>query len=141
MLDWLKDLIQPLRREDRYFGTLRFLRDTRVWEGWIEFHPVGHRVEVLLSGTQEGKNDQQREFLIELEQQYVALAPTVMKLLSERAAHSSPVNDASFKLVAIDLPDEPQTSPWEMCFETEPPSDFFVVQMSGFTPQDVTVEC
>lgn len=141
MLEWLKDVFRPIRRQDPYFGTLRYLRDTHTWEGWIDFPPVGHRVEVLLSGTIEGPGDQQRSHLRELETRYSSLAPRLEALMFEQLSQSDPAGNASFRLSAIDLPEDPQAAAWELCFETDPPSWFFVVGMRGFDPEGVTVEC
>jgi hypothetical protein len=84
----------------------------------------------------------QREFIKELEKVYPSLAPILEQRLRERAALDPEFsNPLSFKLVAIDLPEDPQQSKWELSFETEPPSWFFVVEMEQFSPAQVTIEC
>ena len=140
MLNWLRDLLQPIRVTDPVLGPLRYLRDTRTWEGWIDFRPVGHPVEVLLSGGPTGPEQAQKSLLQELAEKYVVLLPSVLGMLNDSAATHGMQGRLSFKLVAIDLP-ELAGAAWELCFETEPPSAFYVVQMNGFSPVSASVEC
>ena len=144
MLQWLKDVIRPIRRQDQRFGPMRYLRDTRTWEGWTEFSPVKGNVEVLLSGGPEGPTENQRQFIELLESRYPALVSEVRAHPMEAAAAQPNINGDAvrFTLVAVDLPAEvTDDMSWELCYETEPKSWCFAVQMRGWMPRSVSVEC
>src|SRR5262245_16252125 len=123
---------------------MRYLRDTRRWEGWTEFAPVEGRVEVLLTGGHEGPSEAQRQFIKALESRYSALVPEVRANLLEAAAAHPDLGGrgVQFKLVAVDLPAEVTNEmAWELLDESEPKSWFYTVQMRGWVPVNVWVEC
>jgi GT2 family glycosyltransferase len=138
MFDWLKDIVRPVWMDDPQLGRLRYFRDTRTWEGWIAFPPVGRQIEILLTGTHTGPTEHQREFLRALESRYEQLWEAVRPDLLEAAVSRPKV----FTLVGIDLPAVVDDGvEWELCYETEPESWLFTVQMRGWTPENVSVEC
>jgi hypothetical protein len=143
MLSWFKDLVNPVRRVDTAFGNMRYLRDGEVWEGWAEFRPIQSQVEVLFSGSLAGPTDEQRAFFGQLERDYPALWPRVEgELRKALATDADAPQDARFLLKGIDLPKVLGALPdWELLYETEPPSCFFAVQMKGWQPINVSVEC
>ena len=141
MLNWLKDLFQPILVTDPVLGPVRYLRDTRTWEGWIDFSPVGYRVEVLLGGGPSQVPEPHRSFLQDLARRYSSIEPQLVAMLTECAAAEGSHVPLHFQLVAIDLPEASEHLTWELCFETNPPSSFFVVAMDQFSPVGVSVEC
>jgi hypothetical protein len=143
MLAWLKDIFRPIRRVDPLFGPMRCLRDSQLWEGWAPFAPVPADVEVLFSALPGGPSEEQRAFFKASEARYQALWPVVETELNEAAeAATSRPEGGRFILKGIDLPCKVGTEPkWELLYETEPQSWFFAVQMNGWAPADVSVEC
>lgn len=143
MLGWLKDLVRPIHRADAQFGNMRYVRDGSVWEGWARFPPIEGQVEVLLSGSLAGPTSEQRAFFGQLEAGYSALWPVVERELRQAlAADLAAPQEARFLLKGIDLRELLGSLPeWELLYETEPPSWFFAVQMKGWQPVDVSVEC
>jgi len=77
VLNWLKDLIAPVRVTDPELGPLRYYRDTGAWQGWMAFVPTNTQVEILLKGPQSGPTVGQRHILREISERYVALWPSL----------------------------------------------------------------
>src|SRR5262245_49534305 len=121
MLQWLKDLVRPIRTRDPRFGDLLYLRDARFWEGKVTFAPVGRLVEVIVCGSETGPTAAQRSFIDELELRYDALWPMVHeKLLAERRKMNG-ASDVAFDLVCVNVPETPCSSAeWELSYETRP---------------------
>ena len=143
MLNWIKDLVRPIRLADPVLGTLRYLRDTRTWEGWIEFAPTGTQVEILLTGPLSGPSAEQRAFLSQLETRYADLWPRVERELREAVPGDDQV-PGRFVLKGIDLPETLSAeTEWELCYESEPAAELscFAVQLQGWRPVNVSVEC
>jgi len=143
MIDWLKDMIRPIRLTDPQLGRMRYLRQTRTWEGWTEFPAVGRGVDVLLSGDVTGPTADQRVFLQELKARYEGIFPAVRSNLVEAtAAGALSAAAVEFILVGLNLPAEvTDEMAWELCYETEPQTRFLAVQMKGWVPMDVSEEC
>ena len=144
MIDWLKDLVRPIRRTDPQFGRMRYLRDTCTWEGWTSFAPTGGQVEVLLSGDRTGPSEQQRQFVRTLETRYASIFPAVRSSLIEAVGPEAGISGlpVEFTLVAIDLPAElTDATTWELCYETEPKARFLAVEMKAWQPTNVSVDC
>ena len=141
MLEWWKDLFRPIRVSDARFGSLRFLRDARFWEGRAHFHPIDGEVEVLIHGSAAGPTDKQRAFFEEAERRYPELWPAVRaKLLVE--AKQVELNVEEFALVCVDVPESPTSvTEWQLSYETRPPSWHFTVTMRDWQPHDVLAEC
>jgi hypothetical protein len=144
MIEWLKDIFSPIHAQDPDFGRMRYLRDSNTWEGHMQFSPIGGLVEILLSGGPSGPSQQQRTFLRAVETRYSELWPIVKAHLLEAAAPIPEVSATAqaFTLVAVDLPAEVDGNvSWELCYETEPKSWFFAVEMRGWAPMNVSAEC
>ena len=143
MLSWLKDLVVPIHRADSMFGRMRYLRNGGVWEDWAEFPPIEGRVEVLLSGSLEGPTDEQRVFFGQLEASYPGVWPDVeCELRKALEADPAAPQSAKFLLKGVDLPKALGALPeWELLYETEPPYWSLAVQMKGWQPVNVSVEC
>jgi hypothetical protein len=143
VLNWLKDLVSPVRVADPVLGPLRYLRDTRTWEGWLAFGPTGTQVELLLSGPVTGPSAEQRLFLSQVQARYSELLPSLENEL-QQAVPAGVAVPGRFVLKAIDLPEELSGVPdWELCYEAEPAGDlsYFAVQLQGWRPVSVSVEC
>jgi hypothetical protein len=143
MLDWLKDLVSPIRIDDSRFGTIRYLRDARFWEGKARFAPTGSEVEVLIPGGPRGPTSEQYVFYDHLQARYEALWPDLRERLAAEALRVQ-VDTRDFALVCIDLPDPAAAqSPaeWSLGYETSPPSSwYFTVEMDGWTPAEVVTD-
>ena len=122
---------------------MRYLRDGGFWDAWVSFPPVGGQVEVLISGRESGPGQEQRAFLAEVERRYQSLWPEVERELSgARAADPSADASGRWILKGIDIPASVAGEPgWELLYETEPAWLFCAVQMKGWTPVNVSVEC
>jgi hypothetical protein len=143
VLNWLKDIVSPVRVTDPVLGPLRYLRDTRTWEGWIAFAPTGTQVELLLTGAMTGPTAEQRVFLSQLQARYSELLPSLENELRQAVPEDVSV-PGPFVLKAIDLPEELSGEPaWELCYEVEAASglSFYVVQLQGWHPVNVSIEC
>lgn len=141
MLEWWKDLVRPIRRIDPQFGSLRYLRDARFWEGRAAFSPIDADVEVLIAGEPSGPTGEQRAFFDELQTRYDALWPDVLRVM-ETEARRLEITSRAFVLVCVDLPAPGDADgDWALSYETNPPSWHFTVQMKAWTPVEVLAEC
>lgn len=142
MFEWWKDLLRPIRRTDAQFGSLRYLRDARFWEGRGVFAPIAAEVEVLIPSEPSGPTDEQRAFFNEIQTRYESLWPDVLNVL-ETEARRVEITSREFVLVCVDLPapggDAGQE--WALSYETKPPSWHFTVQMRAWVPVEVIAEC
>jgi hypothetical protein len=142
MLEWVKDIVLPVRTEDQLFGSLLFSRAARSWEGRALFRPVNTEIEVLVLGSPAGPSELQRAFFTELERRYEGLRPVVEQHLKSEATRVPSAPGAAFRLVAVDVPEQPgDLAEWALSYETLPPSWHFTVLMRGWSPSQVVAEC
>ena len=142
MFEFWKDLFRPIRMQDPDFGPLRYLRDARMWEGRLDFAPLGHEVGVVVFGDAGGPTDRQRAFFGELVARYDGLWPAIRGML-EAAARDHGLEAATrFRFDCFSIPEQPgDTADWDLSYETEPPSRFyFNVMFKGWTPEMVVVD-
>lgn len=143
MLEWLKDLVRPIRITDPRFGQLRYLRAARFWEGRVAFPPIANDVEILIDGEPSGPMPQQRAFFDELQTRYESLWPELQAILATEARRLE-IDVQDFVLVCLTLP-APSGSgletEWDLSYETNPRSWHFMVQMRGWLPAVVVAEC
>jgi hypothetical protein len=142
MFEWWRDLVRPIRTTDWQFGTLRYLRDARFWEGHAAFAPIAAEVEVLIPGEPSGPAHQQRAFFDEIQTRYGSLWPDVLRLL-EAEARRLEIASREFVLVCVNLPAScgGANCEWAMSYETKPPSWHFTVRMTAWMPTEVVAEC
>jgi hypothetical protein len=141
MLDWLQDVVAPIRKRDSRFGELRFMRTTGFWEGRTPFRPLGRAIEVLVWGHSGGPSDEQRAFFDVVEERYDSLWPLIKERLDTEARSVGAASDV-FDLVAVSVPAEPGPSAaWELSYETRPPSWHFTVRMAAWAPGEIVAEC
>ena len=142
MFEWWKDLVRLIRRTDAQFGSLRYLRDARFWEGRALFSPIAAEVEVLIPGEQSGPADEQRAFFNEIQTRYDSLWPEILKVL-ETEARRLEIKSREFVVVCVDLPAPGGDADrdWALSYETKPPSWHFTVQMTAWMPAQVVAEC
>ena len=142
MLEWLKDLVRPIRLEDPGFGPVRHFRDAKFWEGKTPFPPLGREVEVLIHGPEAGPSDAQRVFYKEVQDRYAALWPELERMLKAEAMEIEESHRARFCLLSVNVPAAPgQAVEWELSYETEPPSWHYTVTLQGWKPRAVLAEC
>jgi hypothetical protein len=141
MLEQIRDIFQPIRKTDPRFGDLRYQRAARFWEGRSPFRPLGHEVEVLISGASTGPTEPQRAFYGEVEARYPSLWPRLQEsLVSEAQRVSAPTSD--FKLVAVDIPEVPsEHASWELSYESAGRSWHFTLSLIGWEPKGVVADC
>ena len=142
MFEFWKDLFRPIRIEDPRFGTLRYLRDARMWEGELRFAPLDREVEVVIFGEASGPTDGQRAFYDEVEARYDGLWPTIRERLESAARDYGLDGDQEFRLDGLSIPENPEeAADWDLSYETEPPSRYyFNVLFKGWTPMMVVVD-
>lgn len=141
MLDWLKDVILPVRRHDPRFGAMRYLRAARFWEGKANFRATGERVEVLLCGNSSGPTSEQRIFFDELQETYESLWPLLREKLATEARKVG-VAASEFELVCVTIPEQPgPEAEWEMSYQTRPLSWHFTIRLRGRIPGEIVAEC
>ena len=142
-LEWLKDLMRPIRRVDAQLGAIRYHREARFWEGASDFAPTGRQVELLIDASYRGPTEDQRSFFSELERRYAALLPRIASLLRAGARHATGSDSYDFILVAIEIPPPDalrSSAEWSLSYETMPPKLHLTVQLTGWTPQRVIPE-
>jgi hypothetical protein len=144
MINWLKDLISPVRLTDPYFGSMRYLRDAQFWEAQRVFSPVGNTVEILAKSHLSGPTEKQRDFFVQLEARYESLWPGIRQRLMKEAQRSS-AQSRSFTLVTIDLPnsaclDVRPDCDWVLFYETLPAELNVSVHMRGWLLDHIVVE-
>ena len=95
MFEFWKDLFRPIRKRDPRFGSLRYLRDARMWEGNQHFAPVGHEVEVIVFGEAGGPTAGQHAFFDALAARYEGLWPAIRGLLQALRESMDPESDVA----------------------------------------------
>ena len=144
MFNELLDLVRPVFLTDPVFGRLRFQR-VGLWEGSVEFPPVGGTVEVLVDADRSGPSEDQRRLLRELIGMYPALWSPLKSSLNDAIAgwHSGAgVTEQTYRLVAITIP--VATLATEGCllgFEAAPAGLHLSVAVRGSQVGEVLVEC
>lgn len=140
-LDWLRDVVSPIEREDPVFGRARFVRDAGFWEANLLFNPLGRNVEVLIRGTSEGPSEEQYRFFRNVEARYALLFPTIQDRLRQEAAKLE-IPRVSFELASIAVPATlSERSEWELGYESSPPGWHFTVLFRGWQATEVVAEC
>jgi len=142
MLEWVKDIVRPVRTEDPRFGSLLFSRAAGFWEGRSSFRPVNGPVDVLVFGSADGPTEVQRTCFAALEDRYEAILPAIEERLTTEANRVPAARGRAFRLVAIDIPEQAGgVTKWALSFETDPPSWHFTVLMRGWSAHQVVAEC
>jgi hypothetical protein len=104
MLDWFKDLLRPIRRDDPDFGKMRFLRQSSTWECEAHFGPTSSRLEVLVFGDPAGPDPRQREIWRELSRHFESLHSQATVRIGE-VVDSLKIDDFEMGLAAVAIPE------------------------------------
>jgi hypothetical protein len=144
MLEWLRTALKGRRLVDSVFGEIRFQK-VGFWEGWVDFQPTGEKVEVLIDASSDGPREEQQEFIVRLALRYADLLPSINLVLQDGFTRSRPSSAAgptdSFRLVCIDVPDNPgEAADWSLSYEGRPSGYHYDVQMTGWMPSGVEVK-
>jgi hypothetical protein len=65
----------------RTFGVLRPYRNDQFWRGKVHFAPAGHRVGLSIHAGKAGPTDVQERVYHQIEKQYAAMLPRLLKAL------------------------------------------------------------
>ncbi|MFN7943379.1 MAG: hypothetical protein U0X73_17435 [Thermoanaerobaculia bacterium] len=110
MFEWWKDVLRPIRMEDRDFGQMRYLRQTSTWECQSPFDLEGGTVEVLIEGEAAGPSAAQRQRWRELPEHYSRLRSEAVAAIGRIIADQR-IENFEFRLAAVCLPDALESSP------------------------------
>ena len=137
MLDWLLDVVLPVRCEAPEFGSLRYLRQVRWWEGKGRFQ--GAAIEWLVHAPRSGPDAQQAAFVRELADRYASMLPGIERAMRSTVDDEGLVQPASLQLAHIEVPAIPGSEArWSMSYDGLPERTLEVM-MIGWAVADVVV--
>lgn len=145
--DWFRRTFVPLRREDRRFGRMLFVRvdgrhGSSYWECAGPF--AGLEIEFFVDAEEVGPSEAQREHVGRLEARWREIEPRLVRLLAAQAGtvefeHVS-TDIAAWTLASISLPADPRAaSGVEIGYEERGGGELLAFEMDGLEPRTVRV--
>jgi hypothetical protein len=142
VLNWLRDIVAPLRMTDPELGPLRYSRDMGGWEGRLAFSPTNTDVEIFLLGPPSGPSETQRAFFREVSRRYEELWTLVHAEVCGCKGREGGTHLVQLVLEGITLRELGTSGPprWELWYKHDPPDELdsrCVVDIEGWKPVDV----
>ena len=141
-LEWLLDVVRPVRRSDAQFGQMRFLRQVQWWEATMRFEPIDAGVSLLIRAPRSGPTASQRGFVREFQSRYARLEPLLVQELRVEADELGLPTTTKFVLDFVEVPATHGTNArWRLGFRTVPPHSDFSLTMQDWEPVSAAHEC
>ena len=133
---------EPRKLYDEYFGEMN--DNHGYFECNVFFKPINKKIEIGISGNENGPFKEARLFYKEVEANYEEIVKAVSPIILENFSDWNPsVKIENFKTefepVYLFIPTS-KGNDWEIAFETIHDHHLFTVTMNNYTPKHVNIE-
>jgi len=127
---------EPRKLNDEFFGEL--IDADGYYEGYADFNPIKDKIEIGISGDENGPSAEARSFYKQVEKDYYQLVKIISPKILERLIEWEPNVkikdfDNEFKPVYLFIPDfNQEDQSWEIAFESIHNSHLITLVMSNY---------